>query len=340
MRFASLYRKSAWVVVVAILFNFSAFGNMAPPGFWDAGHGSAMLPLFRSDSGAVNQVQMQQEQVWIDLYPNYAVVKGTYWFYNHSNSIQRLHAGYPVNGSNYAELIDYVRFDDLYHLRVLVNGQEVATTPLWDSSGPRYNEVMDHPGLSEIDNWYVWEMSFAPKTVTRVEVYFLVKTPASLTRGGGRKTGNAFEYILQTGSAWRDQIEHGSLIVTLRGGLTIDDLTGIRPTNKVRYSSTQLFYSFSNLKPTAADDLIIWYEGSSDTSLVKLDPPLLYQQIDRTDTAILMATSLPVLEKNDFTTPAPIWVIIFIVATLVLLVGGWLVVRAIVKTIRRFRKHS
>ena len=169
------------------------------------------------------------------------------------------------------------------------------------------SEVIKTGGLNQIDNWYVWEMQFDPMTITKMEVYFIVYTPTTLIKGYGKKDANAFEYILQTGSSWKDRIMQGNIIVNLKDGLNINKIIGTYPLQHVFFNDKQLLYHFTDLKPKAEDDLIIWYQGDTTSTFETLHPSSLYKQVDETDTSIVHRSNLTILEKTDFDTPLPGW---------------------------------
>lgn len=305
----SLSSLAGMIPAILMFFSSSAFGNAAAPGIWDAGHGASIIPVFSSEASAIAQIQMQRELIRIDLYRNMAVVKGTYWFYNHSSTPHRIHVGYPINGRIAAVGREHVTFKDLYHLRVRVGGSLLPVHRLSrhpDSALARL-PVDNVKAVREEDDWYVWTMDFPAEVPVKVEVYFVVHTPASLTEGYGRREANAFEYILHTGSAWKDSILSGQVVVTLKDGLRMDDLRGVYPLKKTRYSGNQVLYSFTSLKPTVEDDLLIWYDGRSEPPAGDIKPDDLFDELDRTELGILENKDLKVLDKSDFSTPAPGW---------------------------------
>jgi hypothetical protein len=283
--------------------------NAAAPGIWDAGHGATLIPVFRAEAPAIAQIQMQRELVLVDLYRNFAVVKGTYWFFNHGASTHRIHVGYPINGKVAAVGREHVTFKDLYHLRVRVAESLVPVHRL--SRHP--DSVLARPGVDNVDairdedDWYVWTMEFPAGKPVQVEVYFIVHTPASLTEGYGRREANAFEYILHTGSAWKDSIMSGQLVVTLKDGLGIEDIRGVYPIKKTLHGGNQILYTFTSLRPSVEDDLVVWYEGSREHPAGDMKAEVLFDALDRTDLGILERKDLKVMDKSDFTTPAPGW---------------------------------
>ena len=284
-------------------------GNAAAPGFWDAGHGATMIPVFASEASAISQIQMQRELVQVDLHRTYAVVKGTYWFLNQSSTSHRIHVGYPINGKVAAVGREHVTFKDLYHLRVRVGDSMLPVHRLsrHPDSALAQVPVDNVKSVREEDDWYVWTMAFPPGAPVKVEVYFIVHTPASLTEGYGRREANAFEYILHTGSAWKDSILSGQILVTMKDDLGIDDIRGVYPLKKARFAGRQFLYSFTSLRPTVEDDLLVWYEGGRETPPADLNPDLLFGGLDAADLGILARQDLPVLDKTDFGTPTPGW---------------------------------
>lgn len=336
-----MIKHSILRLILCCVLPLASFGNAAPPGFWDVGHGTTLVPLFKNDTAALRQVQMQKELIFIDLYKHYAVVKGSYWFYNHSSTTQKIRTGYPINGKYWVKNEDQVTFKDLYHLRVESNGMVIPHYKLEDYPDTTWQQEFSSPQILEsVGNWYVWDMQFPPGMATRVDVYFIVQTPASLTQGYGRKEANAFEYIVQTGAAWTGRIMDGKIIVSLRDGLSVDQILGVRPVGRTAYAQNQLLYSISNLKPAPEDDLILWYEGSSDTSIAMLVPAELYTRINQTDTSILQLTNLTKMEKADFDTPAPEWtywlIAIFILGLLGCVGLIYLIILLIKKIAKRF----
>jgi len=315
-----MIRKSYILFLLSLTIVKFALANVAMPGIWSAGHGSTLTLLFAKDSAAIRWIQMNKELIVIDLYKNYAVVKGTYWFLNKSQYSQQITTGYPINGEFSATIEDMVSFEDLLYLKVEVGGKKVTHYNLADIYDSSQTTIASNQLLKAANNWYVWDMTFEPGTLTKVEVYFVVKTPAVLIQGYGRKEATPFEYILQTGANWSGNIMNGQIIINLKDGLKVSDINGILPSKRVYYLRDQLYYSFENLRPSPSDDLIIWYQGNKDSISLNLDTFQLYKSINNTDTAILNATNLALLDKDDFDTSTPDWGY-FILGFIVLVVG-------------------
>ena len=88
--------------------------NATQPGIWSAG-GTTFTMLYPEDSATFKKVQMQSEQIFIQLYKGFAVVKGVYFFKNHSNEKLNFKMGYPVNGiySGGAQSLNQINIDSL-----------------------------------------------------------------------------------------------------------------------------------------------------------------------------------------------------------------------------------
>jgi hypothetical protein len=329
---------SILVICLPLLFSLQVMANAAPPGFWGAGHGSTLIPVFRNEQEAIGKIQMQKEEIRIDLYRNYAVVKGSYWFYNHADKIVRVHTGYPVNGEHEAQVVDYVRFDDLHELRVLVEGKAVVSKPLDEWLLSESNERIPDERLNA-RNWYVWEMNLLPGELTRVDVYFIVKTDAVLTKGYGRKEANAFEYILHTGAAWKDSIQEGVITVRLQDGLTLDDLRGVLPMARVQTDGNKLYYTFTSLRPSVSDDLVIWYEGNKKPYDGSFPADEWYRKVDLLEITPKAGVRLSWLNKSDFDTPVPEFIYVLGGILLLGFVFLALLIASIVWLVKRLRRR-
>lgn len=198
--------------------------NAAQPGIWNAGGGGFNF-LFPEDSTAFRKIQMEREVIAIQLYPGFAVIKGTYQMRNTTEDTIRIRVGYPVQGiydSDHRTERNEISFDGLYALKVIQDGQE---HPIIEEP------VLDHQPLAQTfdnDNWYVWESVFPPNAGTEISVYFMVNTNnAKITEGYARDSHNAFIYILESGRIWRQPIEEAVFKVQLMDGLTVEDIHGI-----------------------------------------------------------------------------------------------------------------
>lgn len=226
------------------------------PGIYSAGGSGEFRLLFPTDSLHFETISMQREQVVAQLYPGFAVIKGTYWMANQAEDTITLNLGYPINDiyeANTGSRRFEISFDDLYAMEVYANGQ-----PMMLSQQPINLSLRTH----EMDNWYVWDQEFLPDTLTKIELYFMVNTNnASVLEGYTKDYHNAFLYILESGRSWKDNIGQGEIVVQLMPPLKMDDIWGAMP-NADFISNPQeqiLIHRFSNWEPKRGENVGIVY---------------------------------------------------------------------------------
>lgn len=249
-----------WMALVLI--TSMGWANAAQPGLRMAGGMGGFTLLFPEDSASYQKIQMQEEQVSIQLYSGFAVVKGSYWMQNSTSDTITMRTGYPINAHfstprNTSDLAE-IYFDELYQLKVLVNGAPVSyEKKTFEADDPN----IDFFTYDQPPSWYLWSMSFPPGK-TRIDVYFIVNTNEStVSEGYNRESPNGFIYVLETGASWKPPIGKGFVSVQLMEGLSVDQIKGISPDSVFKYSTAPefLFYQFSNLVPEHEDNLVITY---------------------------------------------------------------------------------
>jgi hypothetical protein len=230
--------------------------NISQPGIYNAG-GTSFSMLFPDDSLSYKKVQMQSEAIFTKLYKGFAVVKGTYKMVNTSTDSLKFTMGYPVNGIfNGGEVnLNQVQLDSLYKFKIKTNGKEqiINQQTIGDSNQTQ---------TFQNDNWFTWEITFSPKESKDVEVYFLVNTyKAGITKGYSNERKNAFIYLLESGSVWKQPIEKGKFIIELKDNLKLEDVSGISSHFNFRTDVTEkiLVGAKTNFSPTPKDNLIITY---------------------------------------------------------------------------------
>lgn len=244
-------------LVFFLCLNLQALSNVAQPGIWNAGGAGPFFLLHPEDSLSFQKIQMVQEMVKVQLYKGVAVVKGVYQMHNPTQDDFSLQVGYPLNAfydpsASHRKM--EIRFDDLYGLKVRVKGIPVEV--YLDSMGGQGSGVV---GASE---WYVWETHFSPGEITTLEVQFMVNTnDASVLEGYDRGNFNAFIYLLESGSTWKQPVGKGTIMIELMGGLTLKDIRGVAPDRRflVNEARNVLVWRFENLEPSAADNPVITY---------------------------------------------------------------------------------
>lgn len=235
---------------------FLLLANIAQPGLRNAGGNGRFTPVFSEDSAAFQQIQMVREQVCVQVYRGFAVVKGTYWLWNTAERPVQLKVGYPLNArenpSGNRLIIDFWQ-DSLTRFKVKLDGR-------------LQGEIREYPE-AEIGRWYVWDMAFTPRDTALVEVFFMVNTSwASVTRGYDRKNPNGFVYLLETGATWQQPIREGWIGLQLMDGLDFSDVDGLWPDSvfAVNKMHKTIVRAFRDLSPTPEDNIILTYGKSLD----------------------------------------------------------------------------
>ncbi len=228
----------------------TSLANIAQPGVWSSGGTGTFSLLYPEDANAYKKIQMKQELVLVQLYRGFAAVKGTYWMYNNEKQPVTLNVGYPMSGDFEADegVKMIVHFDSLYKISAKINGQLTSIS-------------------STQANWYVWQTTFAPQAITKIEVYFLVNTNDSeLIKGYDHLNNPIFTYVLQTGSIWKNPIEQGAILVHFNDGLKLSDIKGGQPDTSLlsNIDKNLLLYRFSNLVPSLDNNLCLVYSEKNE----------------------------------------------------------------------------
>ncbi|HAS43769.1 MAG TPA: hypothetical protein DCS93_25025 [Microscillaceae bacterium] len=238
-------------------FSAKSLANAGMPGFWEVGAGANFIPFFAKDSVHLGKVQMQSELVMVMLYPGFAVVKGEYNMRNLTKETIQMTTGYPINSAFMNKAMTSVHMSDLYELQVKVNGKTVTVKRASSTSIDAYqDQALDH-----VDNWYIWEASYAPEAITKIEVYFLVNTnQAQLREGYNADYHNGFSYLLESGRAWAKNIEKGRIYIQLMDTLKVKSIQGVYPFKTFKTDGKkQLVYDFANLEPNEENNIVIRY---------------------------------------------------------------------------------
>lgn len=296
----------------------ACFGNAAMPGVWQGGATARFVPMFSSDSAALQHVSMQREQILVDLYPGYAVVKGTYWMRNTSSKPIDMLVGYPLEGKVNAPLVSNIVLGFPEAFKVLVNGV-VTPTAHNESELHLIASPEQQQAIMQVDakDWIIWRTQFAADTITTLTVYFVVDcSHARLRKGYSIQKGHAFAYVLESGRAWAGSIDTGNIWMRLRGGLKQKHIDGLLPENAWQGSDTLMAWNFSNLEPNENSNLLVWYNAGKDSidfnNQVLGNATALYAQMDVFSMgAFDKSQSWPQVVKNDIDpgTSAIAWII-------------------------------
>lgn len=246
-------------LLMTIVLHQKIFANAAQPGIWNAG-GTVYTMLYPEDANTFKKVQMQQERIFIQLYKGFAVVKGTYVFKNTSNEYLQFKMGYPINGiySGGEHDLNQIILDSLSQFKIKANNRWLT---LEDENHPEINTNSQNINAFS-ENWKVWQMNFSPNEIQRVAVYFIVNTnEARIRKGYDIEKRNAFIYLLESGSVWKDKIEKGKFYIQLMDGLTPENVQGISEGFGFKFNAQYQIFAGqkTNFTPTSKDNLIINY---------------------------------------------------------------------------------
>ncbi|WP_299011189.1 hypothetical protein [uncultured Tenacibaculum sp.] len=308
-------KKIGSQLLLSIIFMFfinKAYSNAAQPGIWNAG-GTVFTMLYPEDSLSFKKVQMQQENIYIQLYKGFAVVKGVYWFRNTTNDSLRFKMGYPTNGiyaggDNY---LNHVTLDSLSQFKIRVKNNLL---PLFKEAHPELNKNYKKT-IPFSDNWKVWNMEFTPNELQKVEVYFIVNTNnARVKKGYESESKNAFIYLLESGSVWKNPIKHGDFYIELMDGLNDSDIKGLSSGFDFRYNETHKLYTGTktNFSPTPKDNLVITYHQKEEAfsfENILLEAENLFITVDKL--AILPLNNLtynPIEIKSPYDVKDSYWI--------------------------------
>ncbi len=303
---SNLFGKAFLAICFLMVFSEAkVLANAAMPGYWNTGSAPFFVPMFPADATYQSFLSMDKEQVDVQLYRGYAVVKGTYFIRNRADSLIHLNMGYPVNGTLAHPQFKHLMVDDLYKLKVTVNGMPTETTRQERNEREiqSLDSIMGYP-----DNWFVWQAALFPDSLNVIQVWFLVETNfASLREGYNKLSGQAFSYILETGKAWNGNIGEGEIKIQLMDGLKEGDVFGIFPKSAFKSNGNVKFIKkFTALEPGPQDNIVIRYStpvDGFDIEKVLTQSQTLFDAVDLMSAEKWEESEFQVFENSDFEIP-------------------------------------
>lgn len=259
------------LLFLALMAPLALRANVAQPGLYRAGGGTTFEPAFPEDSVAFRQVQMIKERVFVQLYPGFAVVKGTYWLMNTASRSVDMKVGYPLRSTQNTEIggrrLDFETGAPV-EFRVRIDGQQAAVQ-------------QDAPS-----GWEIWSVRFPAGDTVQIDVFFITNTnEASVLDGYKHQSANGFLYLLESGISWKQPIRDGQITLQLMGGLGLKNVKGLWRDTLYRADAARkiLVRSFHDLSPTPADNVIVTYGKplpNFDFEASRRDTATLYQRIE------------------------------------------------------------
>lgn len=262
-------KRVGLLLFISLFFIIKIWANAAQPGIYHAGGGGGFTLFFPDDLPNFKQIQMQKESISIMLYPGFAVVHGDYYMKNDGDSVVTIKTGYPINGffnSPSAKGKLEVAFDSLYLFKSFFNDKEVIHQ-IFKPIKSEKQLMIDFINTTNYEDWYFWETSFPPKSVTKISVQFIVNTNnAKIRKGYTSNKENVFVYVVETGALWKNPIEKGVFKIFLGKGLKAKNILGAAPSEGYFLDKKRktLKLEKSNYTPTTDDNIIFKYSNKTN----------------------------------------------------------------------------
>lgn len=126
----------------------------------------------------------------------------------------------------------------------------------------------EHYGYKD---WYIWEMTFPPKSDTVVDNSYAYCL--SSNSGYGKLS---LKYELDTGANWRGKIGDAAVTVTYDDSDDLENrVIAIQPTGWVR-KDNQILWHFKDLEPSTTDNILI-QEKNPESNMPNRSAPLLFK---------------------------------------------------------------
>jgi len=164
-----------------VLGNDSMVGNV----------GATVFPIRSAD------IQLQREVITFEIRRGTASVNADLSFFNHSGAPITAAIGFPAD-RGLDEDYDGDYAPPIKSLDVWVNEKRVAVRKV-----PSTHERTELP----FDEWFVFEATFQAQQIT------MIKHQYKLELGGGAEGDHALDYILSTGSMWKDTIDETKIVL-------------------------------------------------------------------------------------------------------------------------------
>jgi hypothetical protein len=193
------------------------------------------------------EVEMAAEDVKLVLHKTKLDVEAVFHMLNHGADAE-FEEGFPIGA-----------YRNMTGFSVAIDGKPLpfklvdrrSADPTADRSAEPEKDLFSGKN-KEPDFWYVWTAAFkAGARHTHV-----VKYSVSLEHQHFyHQTG----YILHTGAAWKNPIGKATVTLMFGEGAGVDHLRGVQPFDEARFQSDQVSWTFENLEPSKAHDIVINY---------------------------------------------------------------------------------
>jgi hypothetical protein len=226
-------------------------------------NGSVATGNFRAQG--TNQVEILREELSIKLYRDHAMVEVEYTMHNIGAAVQ-VRAGFPSLG---LEPQPDEKLREIEDYSFTADGNPVAFSRergnakpfryLYDKKFSQMAEFFafdpgEEPMLLE---WLVSTVPFAADQTRKIRIRY--KSIYASCSGGYsddfEDCDDRFAYVLSTGAAWKGPIQKGR--VTIEAMVMDAGKLIITPSGHFQRDGNLFTWEFQNLKPTAADDILV-----------------------------------------------------------------------------------
>jgi hypothetical protein len=224
------------------------------------------------------QVEMQSENLLIQLYRDRAKVQVDYVLRNTGEAVD-VRAGFPClsMSSKSTRLLEVEDYQLMAGGRVVPYHIEQGSLGNWKTLfDPDFAKIAEGAWLSEKDEennqpsqqtlwWLVSTVRFEKGETKNVTIRYesLYEESSSYVSDDATENDDYFRYLLSTGAAWKGPIEKGK--VTIRA-VTIDPKSiFIKPRNRFHEAAGGFVWEFSDLKPTAEDNIEVCLNDKFNT---------------------------------------------------------------------------
>ncbi|WP_018968899.1 NADase-type glycan-binding domain-containing protein [Rubritalea marina] len=213
-------------------------------------------------------VQIMDEQLTIDLYPDFARVKVRYEMHNVSGKSTKVTFGFPVEDMRETmyEVIDTkekkpLKINPQYcrDYSIKVNGKPIKAkyTPEAYATG-KIKPFQSSEVLKGIEAWYVSSVRFKADTPTIIEISYDSDYSFStyFVSDDFNDSSWSFQYRLSSGGIWHGPIKKGKITINNRG-VDPKHIKVSKPTNQFIPKDGNLVWEFQDLEPTIEDDITV-----------------------------------------------------------------------------------
>ena len=210
------------------------------------------------------QVELQREDLRIRLFRDRAKVEIDYVFHNTGPALD-VRAGFPSLGVQledvkHREIENYtITADDLPVSFNTESGDPAPFKHLYDAKFRKMGELDEYPPEKrpELLEWLVSTVHFEAGQIRRVHIRY--DSLYAYCGGGysddGDDCDDRFAYVLSTAAAWKGPIGLGT--ITIEPVTVPASRLVLSPAGRFLRKGFEFVWSFRNLKPTRADDIVV-----------------------------------------------------------------------------------